>query len=56
MSRKKSSAVTTAGRPEDAEEFMALLLLAQKDHEHDCPFIKYFRGMGDRLLDEYKVS
>jgi len=54
MSRKKASLAPTAGTSEDAEEFMALLLRAQKDVEHDCAFIKYFRKMGDRMLEAYQ--
>ena len=54
MSRKRASLAPTAGTSEDAEEFMALLLRAQKDVEHDCAFIKYFRKMGDRMLEAYQ--
>lgn len=53
LSGKASSAVPTGGTPEDAEEFMALMLLAQKEQEHDCKFIRYFRKVGDRMLTKY---
>jgi len=53
MSRKKSSIAPTSGTPEEAEEFMALLLLAQKESEHDCAFVQYFRKLGDRMLTQY---
>jgi len=52
MSRKKeSSSIPSSGTPE-AEEFMALLISAQKD-EHDCLWSRYFRKLGDRMVKQY---
>lgn len=56
MSSKKRSALPSGGTPEEAEEFMALLLLAQKEGEHDCAFVRYFRKLGDRMLTQYVES
>lgn len=53
MGSKGTSGVPAMGGPKEAEEFMALLLLAQKESEHDCAFINYFRKLGDRMLGEY---
>ena len=49
--RKESSPVPASGTPE-AEEFMALLLSAQKS-DHKCVWCSYFRKMGDRMVKQY---
>ena len=52
MVRKKVPSMPSTGTPEEAEEFMGLLLAAQSA-EHDCPWCGYFRKMGDRLKTQY---
>lgn len=42
----------SSGTPEEAEEFMALLLAAQKT-DHECLWSAYFRKMGDRMMGQY---
>lgn len=37
---------------EEAEEFMALLLAAQKGG-HDCPYARYFRRIGQRMMGQH---
>lgn len=52
MSKKKTTSIPSGGTPEEAEEFMALLLAAQKT-DHECVWSKYFRKMGDRMVGQY---
>jgi len=49
MSRAKASALPSGGTPEEAEEFMALLLAAQNT-DHVCSWCAYFKKMGDRMV------
>lgn len=52
MDKKKDSpSMPSSGTPE-AEEFMALLLSAQKS-DHKCVWCSYFRKMGDRMVKQY---
>lgn len=39
-------------RGELAEEFMALMLAAQKS-KHKCPYCDYFKKLGDRMTEQY---
>ena len=52
MSKRKTTSIPSGGTPEEAEEFMALLLMAQKD-EHDCLWSRYFKKLGDRMVGQY---
>lgn len=52
MGKGKTSSIPSGGTPDDAEEFMALLLAAQKD-EHDCIWSQYFKKLGDRMVGQY---
>lgn len=52
MSKKKTASIPSAGTGEEAEEFMALLLAAQKT-DHQCVWSAYFRKMGDRMVGQY---
>jgi len=52
MSGKKASSLPTGRTPEEAEEFMALLLAAQSS-EHECSWVAYFKKMGDRMVKEH---
>lgn len=42
----------SGGTPEEAEEFMALLLLAQTT-DHECKWSTYFKKMGDRMVEQH---
>jgi hypothetical protein len=52
MSRKKEGGIPPSGGTPEAEEFMALLISAQKD-EHDCLWSRYFKKLGDRMVKQY---
>lgn len=52
MSREKRSSIPSGATAEEGEEFMALLLAAQKD-DHDCMWVRYFRKIGDRMMKQY---
>ena len=39
----------TGIQADQAEEFMALLLKAQKD-DHDCAYCRYFRKLGEKMM------
>jgi len=52
LSKRKTASIPSGGTPEEAEEFMALLLAAQKD-DHDCLWARYFRKLGDRMVKQY---
>lgn len=49
MGNKKTSVLPSGGSPEEAEEFMALLIAAQST-DHDCVWCAYFKKMGDRMV------
>jgi len=49
MSSEKRTGLPSGGTPEEAEEFMALLIAAQSS-EHECSWIAYFKKMGDRMV------
>jgi len=53
MSRRGGASVAREGTPEEAEEFMALLIAAQKQDACECLFGRYFKKMGDRMLSQY---
>lgn len=55
MVKKKTTSIPSGGTPEEAEEFMALLLAAQKT-EHKCSWSNYFRKLGDRMAGQYVVE
>jgi len=55
MSKGKRTSIPSSGTPEEAEEFMALLLAAQKD-EHDCMWSRYFKKLGDRMVGQYATK
>jgi len=49
VSRKQPSFPQTGIQADQAEEFMALLLKAQKD-DHDCAYCRYFRKLGEQMM------
>ena len=55
MVKKKTTSMPSGGTPEEAEEFMALLLAAQNT-EHKCVWSAYFRKMGNRMVGQYVVE
>ena len=52
MSKRKTTSIPSGGTPEEAEEFMALMLAAQKT-EHSCSWADYFKKMGNRMVEQY---
>jgi len=54
MSDVRAAIQPTRMSQEEAEEFMALLLMAQKG-DHDCPYAKYFRKIGQRMTEKFQA-
>lgn len=52
MEKQVSGMQTSRMTAEEAEEFMALLLAAQKG-DHNCPYADYFRKIGQRMMGTY---
>jgi len=52
MAKRNKGSIPSAGTPEEGEEFMALLLAAQKSG-HECIWVDYFRKLGDRMMNQY---
>jgi hypothetical protein len=52
MSKRRDVLDIAAAPREEAEEFMALLLGAQSE-SHDCPYVAYFRKIGERIKKQY---
>ena len=52
MSRRKPTFPSATMRAEEAEEFMALLLRAQRS-KHNCVYVKYFRKIGNRMMGQH---
>lgn len=52
MSKKKRSMPSMPSPPPETEEFLALLLWAQRG-DCDCAACKYFRNMGSKMMDKH---
>ena len=53
MSGKRASFPTTGIQADQAEEFMALLLKAQTD-SHECAYCRYFKKLGQKMMESIK--
>lgn len=52
MSKRKTAFPSSELPAEEAEEFMALMLAAQSE-EHNCPWVNYFKKVGNRMVSQY---